>query len=76
MKQYTDSDKENTGIDTSAAVQVMQEKLEILRAMFHGFDYSDFMGNSQKDRMRAITGGMNFVLGLPEKEQKNLNNLL
>lgn len=70
LKQYTDSDKENTGIDTSAAVQVMQEKLEILRAMFHGFDYSDFMGNSQKDRMRAITGGMNFVLGLPEKEQK------
>lgn len=70
LKQYTDSDKENTGIDTSAAVQVMQEKLEILRAMFHGFDYSDYMGNSQKDRIRAITGGMNFVLGLPEKEQK------
>ncbi|MBL3199140.1 type I restriction endonuclease subunit R, partial [Klebsiella pneumoniae] len=40
LKQYTDSDKENTGIDTSVAIAVMQEKLEIVRDMFHGHDYS------------------------------------
>jgi type I restriction enzyme R subunit len=70
LKQYTDSDKENTGIDTSAAVAVMLEKLEILRDMLHGFNYSAYMGTSQAARIRAITGGMNFVLGMPEKEQK------
>ena len=70
LKQYTDSDKENTGIDTDAAVAVMQEKLEVLRGMFHGFDYSPYMGTSQAARIRAITGGMNFVLGLEEKQQK------
>ncbi|MGG3041798.1 type I restriction endonuclease subunit R [Bacillus anthracis] len=70
LKQYTDSDKENTGIDTDAAVAVMQEKLEVLRGMFHGFDYSAYMGTSQAARIRAITGGMNFVLGLEEKQQK------
>ncbi|MFP3122616.1 type I restriction endonuclease subunit R [Ectobacillus funiculus] len=70
LKQYTDSDKENTGIDTDAAVAIMQEKLEVLRGMFHKFDYSAYMGTSQVSRIRAITGGMNFVLGLEEKQQK------
>ncbi|HDR7319933.1 type I restriction endonuclease subunit R [Bacillus toyonensis] len=70
LKQYTDSDKENTGIDTDAAVAVMQEKLEVLRGIFHVFDYSPYMGESQVARIRAITGGMNFVLGLEEKQQK------
>ena len=70
LKQYTESDKHNTGIDTSEAVAVMIEKLEILRDMFHGLDYWGYMGNSQVARMRAITSGMNFVLGLEEKEQK------
>ncbi|HEY2422201.1 MAG TPA: type I restriction endonuclease subunit R, partial [Neobacillus sp.] len=35
LKQYTDSDKNNTGIDTNAAIAVMQEKLEVLRGLFH-----------------------------------------
>ncbi|RAK17367.1 type I restriction enzyme R subunit [Anoxybacillus vitaminiphilus] len=71
LRQYTDSDKKNTGIDTSAAVAVMMEKLEVLRGMMHGFDYTDYMGTSQAARIRAITGGMNFILGKPEKEQKD-----
>ncbi|NAS19571.1 HsdR family type I site-specific deoxyribonuclease [Clostridium butyricum] len=70
LKQYTESDKHNTGINTSEAVAVMIEKLEILRDIVHGLDYSGYMGESQVARMRAITGGMNFVLGLEEKEQK------
>lgn len=70
LKQYTDSDKHNTGIDTSLAVSVMIEKLEILRDIVFGLDYSEYMGNSQANRIRAITMGMNFVLGLDEREQK------
>ncbi len=71
LKEYTDSDKKNTGIDTSAAIAIMLEKLEILRGMFHGLDYSDYMGQSQAKRMRAITTGMDFVLSKDEKEQKD-----
>jgi type I restriction enzyme R subunit len=70
LKQYTESDKHNTGIDTSEAVAVMLEKLEILRDMFYGFDYSEYMGDSLQGRMRAITKGMNFIFGKEEKEQK------
>ena len=71
LKEYTDSDKQNTGIDTSQAVAVMLEKLEILRDMVHGLDYSDYMGSSQSARIRAVTAGMNFVFGLSEREQKD-----
>jgi len=70
LKQYTDNDKQNTGIDTSAAISVMIEKLEILRDMVHGLDYSAYMGSSQAARIRAITSGMNLVLGMEEKQQK------
>lgn len=76
LKQYTDSDKQNTGIDTSAAVGVMLEKLEILRDMVHGLDYSAYMGNSQAARIRAITSGMNLVLGMEEKEQKEFKQFV
>ena len=71
LKEYTDSDKQNTGIDTSQAVAVMLEKLEILRDMVHGLDYSDYMGSSQSARIRVVTAGMNFVFGLSEREQKD-----
>lgn len=33
LKQYTNTDRQNTGIDTDVAVAVMLEKLEILRDM-------------------------------------------
>ncbi|MDH2879784.1 type I restriction endonuclease subunit R [Bacillus cytotoxicus] len=75
LKQYTDSDRENTGIDTAAAVAIMQEKLEVLRGMFYTFDYSAYMGASQVARIRAITGGMDFVLGWSEKEQKEFKQI-
>lgn len=70
LKQYTDSDRGNTGIDTSQAIAVMIEKIEILREIIYGYDYSEYMNDSPKDRINAVVGGMNFVLGLEEAEQK------
>ncbi|MBF8984677.1 type I restriction endonuclease subunit R [Lutibacter sp. B2] len=75
LKQYTDGDKKNTGIDTSIVIAVMNEKLEILQNMMHGFDYSKYMGTSQVQRIRAITGGMDFILGKPEKDQKEFKQI-
>lgn len=75
LKQYTDGDKKNTGIDTSVAIAIMYEKLEILQDMMYGYDYSKYMGSSQTERMRAITGGMDFVLGKEEKEQKEFKKI-
>lgn len=75
LKQYTDKDKRNTGIDASVAVAIMNEKLEILQNMMHGFDYSDYMGESQSKRMRIITGGMDFILGKPLDTQNEFKQI-
>ncbi|MCI1880789.1 MAG: type I restriction endonuclease subunit R [Sporolactobacillus sp.] len=70
LHDYTDSDRQNTGIDLAKAVAVMQEKLEIVRGIMHGFDYRDYFGESPRWRMQVIAEAMNFILGKKEKEQK------
>lgn len=70
LNQYTDSDRKNTGIDTSAAIAVMEEKFEIIKGMFHGFDYSGYFEKSPVKRLRTITGGMDFILEKGEQDQK------
>ena len=70
LKQYTDNDRGNTGIDTSQAIAVMIEKIEVLREIIYGYDYSGYMSDSPVNRINAVVGGMNFVLGLEEGEQK------
>lgn len=76
LRQYTDSDKKNTGIDTSEAISIMLEKLEILKDMVYGLDYSAYMGDSQSKRLRAITEGMDFVLGFEERKQKDFKQFV
>ena len=75
LKQYTDSDRGNTGIDSSQAIAVMQEKLELLREIMYRYDYSEFLEGTSRGRMNAVVGGMNFILGLNEDAQKDFKLL-
>lgn len=75
LKQYTDSDRGNTGIDSSQAEAIMIEKLELLRQVMYKYDYTEYMTGSPRGRMNAIVGGMNFILGLSEQEQKEFKLL-
>ncbi|MDU6983960.1 MAG: type I restriction endonuclease subunit R [Terrisporobacter othiniensis] len=75
LKQYTDSDRGNTGIDSSQAEAIMIEKLELLRQVMYEYDYTEYMTGSPRERMNAIVGGMNFILGLSEQEQKEFKLL-
>lgn len=38
LTHYTEGDRKTTGIDTAEAIAVLQEKLEVLAVMFHGFE--------------------------------------
>jgi len=71
LSQYTDVDRKNTGIDTSVAVAIMREKLEILQDMMHGYDYTSYLEGDNTDKIEAIQGGMNHVLSMNEMEQKD-----
>ncbi len=72
MFDYTGRDQKNYGeMDIGKrAYPKFQEKLEVCRNLFHGFDYSKFMTGSDLDRAHLITGGVNFIADAKEEKRK------
>jgi len=65
LKEYTNSQgRGRPTVDVAEAYAVLEEKLDILRGMLHGFDYSDFITSGHK----RLAGAANHVLG--EKDGK------
>ena len=71
LSQYTKRDQDKIP-DLGQALSIALEKLEIMRDMFYGFDYSDFFGQDDSARLVVIADGVNFALGMDvEEEQKS-----
>lgn len=70
LSQYTKRDQDKIP-DLGQALSIAIEKLEIMRDMFYGFDYSDFFGVDDSVRLAVIANGVNFALGMEEDEQKS-----
>src|SRR5699024_1459235 len=70
LKQYTEKDRSNTGIDTSQAVAVMLEKYEVIQDILYKHDYHDYQSEKQTERMKAVAETMDFVIGLGEEDKK------
>ncbi len=62
LADYTERDRDQTGIPQEEAVAVMQEKYEIAIAMFHGFDYSHFFTGSAKQKLAVLPAAMDHIL--------------
>jgi type I restriction enzyme R subunit len=61
MKEYTASKgRGKPTVDAHEALSVLLEKLDVLRAMLHGFDYSGFKTGGHQ----TLAGAANHVLGL------------
>ncbi|MBQ4260040.1 MAG: type I restriction endonuclease subunit R [Lachnospiraceae bacterium] len=73
MNDYTTRDKKNYGDMDVAKVAYPKflEKLSICRDLFHGYDYSKFMDGSDLERAKAISGGVNFIIGREKQEDKD-----
>lgn len=69
LKQYTKRDQDKVP-DLSVAYSIAMAKLEILRDMFYGFNYSGFFGESDTKRLKVIADGVEFALGFEEDESK------
>lgn len=67
LQQYSTSDRGKTGIDESQAVAVMQEKYEIVRDMYHGFDYMTALNGAPQERMMMMAGGIDWILDMQQK---------
>ena len=71
MNDYTVRDRQNYGeMDVAKrAFPKFQEKLEICRDLFFGYDYTPFYEGSDLQRGMTISGAVNFIVA-PDKEEK------
>ncbi|MBP5792044.1 MAG: DUF3387 domain-containing protein, partial [Spirochaetaceae bacterium] len=69
MNDYTVRDRKNYGeMDVAKrAFPKFQEKLEVCRNLFYGYDYSAFFDGSDLQRGMTITGAVNFLM-TPNKD--------
>ena len=76
MRDYTKRDREQFGNPNikETALLKFQEKLEVCRALMHGYNYSAFRDCSETERAMIIKGGVNFLLA-PAKDE-DLKNFL
>ncbi|HOX69824.1 MAG TPA: type I restriction endonuclease subunit R [Burkholderiaceae bacterium] len=67
LKEYTASQgRGRPTVDAHEAFSVLAEKLDALRGMLHGFDYSDFLTGGHK----TLAGAANFVLGIQDGKKR------
>jgi type I restriction enzyme R subunit len=62
LAQYSKPDQDKTGIDEAEAVAVLLEKVEIVRSMFHGFDYHTGLGGTPGERLTMMAGAIEWIL--------------
>jgi len=70
LKNYTQADQGETGIPQGQAVAIMLERLEVVRAMVHGFDYRRFFDGTPAERVNVIPAAMEFILERDAKDGK------
>jgi len=67
LKEYTASKgRGRPTVDAAEAYSVLEEKLDILRGMLHGYDYADFLTTGHK----RLAGAANHVLGLEDGKKR------
>ena len=67
LKDYTASKgRGRPTVDAAEAYAVLEEKLDILRGLLHGFDYSDFLSAGHK----RLAGAANHVLGIKDGKKR------
>jgi len=67
LKEYTASQgRGRPTVDVAEAYAVLEEKLDILRGLLHGYDYSDFLTAGHP----RLAGAANHILGLIDGKQR------
>lgn len=75
LRDYSEDDQEETGRLQDEAAEIMMEKYEVVKAMFHGFDYKAFFvlsgGGipSPTARLTVLANAVNFILEGRERQR-------
>lgn len=73
LKDYTQAKGKGTPtINAEDALAVLEEKMDVLRGMLHGFDYADFRTRA----WQLLPGAANHVLGLEDGKRRFADHVL
>jgi type I restriction enzyme R subunit len=74
LKDYTEGDREHTGKLQDEAAEIMMEKYEVVKAMFHGFDYSSFFSERPTARLTTLSAAVEHILsGRGERRERYID---
>jgi type I restriction enzyme R subunit len=62
LGQYSGSDQRQAGIDEAEAVAVLLEKHEVVKAMYHGFDYARGLAGTSHERLIVLAEAIEWIL--------------
>jgi len=67
LGQYSGSDQSQSGIDEAIAVKVLLEKYEIVKAMYHGFNYERGLAGTPHERLVVLAEAIEWILDHQQK---------
>ncbi|MFQ3679762.1 MAG: type I restriction enzyme endonuclease domain-containing protein, partial [Pseudanabaenaceae cyanobacterium] len=62
LRDYSAQDQQQTGIDEGAAIALMLEKYDVVRAMFHGFEYQRGLAGTPQERLVVMAEAIEWIL--------------
>ncbi|MBF0554392.1 MAG: type I restriction endonuclease subunit R [Nitrospirae bacterium] len=75
LAYYTQEGKEAPTVKQEEAVSVMLEKYELVRAMYHGFDYSGYFTDKVKDKAEIAGKAMDHILESENGKKRYLQSV-
>lgn len=71
LKTYTERDQSKI-IDSDEIIKLLLDKIELIRNLFHGFDYSKFNELDNKGKYNLINEGANYILETEDSKKRFL----
>ena len=68
LSQYSQGDQKQAGIDEAETIAVMMEKYEVVKAMFHGFDYAEGITGTAQQRLITMASAIEWVLEMQQQD--------
>ena len=75
LSEYTEGDRRETGIPLDQAIAIMEEKYDIVSAMFNGFSYRSFFTDDTNRRLLIIEKAMDHILSQDDGKERYIRNV-
>lgn len=70
LGQYSGADQKQAGINEAEAVAAFLAKLDVVRSMYHGFDYQKGLTGTPHQRLAVLAEALNWILAKQEEAAK------